>query len=119
MIQAFRKSHKALAQEILSGINSSPIKETHLLSVEIKERQLKRFFMRLLGKNDKDLPLKINAKYVRVQEDVKGVSAKHYVYSDTFASAELDELKNGKDLLKKENSFISNLTKWINKNIGE
>lgn len=113
------KMQKTLAKQISEGINSSPYKEMHMLEMKIYDRPVSRFLFKFFEVSEDSIPLKVKAVFTRADYQKGKLSAKKYNFTDNFSLSQLNELKNGKDLVHKKGTFLNRLVNTINRAVEE
>lgn len=110
-----KATQRILTSQIDKGVIQSEkhANEYQTLYLTIEDNPLRRALMKLLKKDDSNMPVKLNAEFSRSKNVCAPLGIRRK-YSDTFAMSQLHDLKNGKDLLKDKNSFVSKLVNNIN-----
>ena len=116
---AVSKTQKAIKQQITQGIKSSPFRETQILDIKINDHPVERFLTKLFDIDEEVVNADLKAELTRAYMNKGQLFAEKYQFRDTFPANQLTELKEGKNLLNKKDSFISRLVEEINKVIGE
>ncbi len=114
---AITKTQKALKKQIIQGIKSSPFNETQNISIKINDHPVDRFFTRFFDIGEEIVHADLKAEFTRAYMENGKLLAQKYNFQDTFSAEQLTDLKEGKNLLNKKNSFVSKLVKKINKAI--
>lgn len=114
-----QKLQKTLAKQITEGINSSPYKEMHTLEMKIYDRPVSRFLFKFFEVGEESIPLKVKAVFTRAGYEKGKLGAKKYDFTDNFSLSQLNELREGKDLVHKKGSFLNRLVNTINKAVEE
>ena len=116
---ALTKTQKAMKQQIIHGIKSSPFAEEQSISIKIDDHPLQRFFMNFFDIDEELVKADLTVDFTRAYMENGKLAAKKYQFQDTFGANQLTELKEGKNLLTNKDSFISKLVKKINKAIKD
>lgn len=116
---ALSKTKQNMQKQILQGIKSSPIAETQYLSIRIKDHPFDRFLTNMLDIGEEVVKATMKAEFTRAYMEDGKLTAKKYVFNDTFSAKQLTNVKEGKNLLARRGTFISKLVKNINKAIEE
>ena len=116
---ALSKTQKAIKQQIISTIKSSPLNEVQTLEITIKDHPVERFLSKLFEMPEDIIQAGLKARFTRAYMENGKLMAKRTQFSDTFTADQLPDLKNGKNLSNKKDSFIYRLVERINEAIEE
>lgn len=110
-----KATQRALTKQINKGLKLGPehADEYHTLHVTIDDNPVKRFLMKLFKKDDKNMPVTLEAEFQRYK-GLGVTSHKTYRFNDTFTMSQIHELDKGKNLLDKKDSFVHRLVNNVN-----
>ena len=116
---ALTKTQKAMKQQIIHGIKSSPFAEEQSISIKIDDHPLQRFFMNFFDIDEELVKADLTVDFTRAYMENGQLKAKKYEFSDTFTGNQLTELQEHTHNSNDKNSFIYKLAEKINKAIEE
>ena len=108
-----------MQKQILEGIKSSPIAETQYLSIKINDHPFDRFLTNMMDIGEEVVKANMKVEFTRAYMEDGKLVAKKYNYTDSFSADQLTEVKNGKNIVSKRDSFLNKLVKKLNKAIEE
>lgn len=108
-------TQRALTKQINQGLKlgAEHADEYHTLHVTIEDNPVKRFLMKLLKKDDKNMPVKLEAEFQRYK-GLGNTPHRTFRFNDEFTMSQIHDLKDGKNLLDNKDSFVHKLVKNVN-----